>query len=64
MDTGEAEDRRSDTPMEVAMEMVTTVTPIAAETTGVTIFEAMERNKNGKRRGRSEAPATALAPRD
>jgi len=35
------------------------VTPIAAETAGATIFEPMERNENGKRRRRSEAPATA-----
>jgi hypothetical protein len=64
LDTGEAGDGRSDAPMDVAMEMATTVTPIAAETTGATIFEPMERNENGKRRRRSEASATALAPCD
>ena len=50
--------------MDVAMEMATTVTPIATETTGATIFEPMERNENGKRRRRSEAQATSLAPGD
>ena len=50
--------------MDVAMEMATMLTPIAAETTGATIFEPMERNENGKRRRRSKAPATALAPGD
>jgi len=52
LDTGEAGDRRSDAPVDVAMEMTT------AETAGATIFELMERNENGKRRRRSEAPAT------
>jgi len=47
--------------MDVAMEMVTAATSIAAETAGATIFEPMERNVNGKQRRRSEAPA---APRD
>jgi len=52
LDTGEAGDRRSDAPVDVAMEMTT------AETAGATMFEPMERNENGKRRRRSEAPAT------
>ena len=47
--------------MDVAMEMATAATSIAAETAGATIFEPMERNENGKRRRRSEAPA---APSD
>ena len=64
LDTGEAGDRRSDAPMDVAMEMVTTVTLIATETMGATIFEPLERNENGKQRRRSEAPATTLAPGD
>jgi hypothetical protein len=64
LDTGEAGDGRSNAPMDMAMVMVTTVTPIAEESTGATIVEPMERNENGKRRRRSEAPATALAPRD
>jgi hypothetical protein len=58
------EDRRSDAPLELPIEMATMVTPITAETTGATIFEPIERNQNGKRRRRSEAPATAMAPRD
>jgi len=43
------------------MEMATASTSIAAETTHGTIFEPIERNENGKRRRRSEAPA---APSD
>jgi len=42
------------------MEMATTATLIPAVTAGATIFEPMERNENGKRRRRSEAPATAV----
>jgi hypothetical protein len=64
LDAGEAGDGRSDAPMEVAMEMATGATPVAAETAGATIVEPMERNENGKRRRKSEAPATALAPSD
>jgi len=59
LSTGEAENGRSAAPMDVAMEMVTAATSIAAETAGATIFEQMERNKNGKQRWRSEAPAAA-----
>jgi len=58
LDTGEAGDRRSDVPKDVAMEMTTLATPTAVETAGATMFEPMERNENGKRRRRSEAPAT------
>jgi len=47
--------------MDVAMEMATAATPIAAETAGAAIFEPMERNENGKQRRRNEAPA---APSD
>jgi len=61
LDAGEAEKGRSDGPMHVAMEMATAATPIAAETAGAAIFEPIERNENGKRRRRSEAPA---APSD
>jgi hypothetical protein len=53
LDTGEAADGRSDAPMDMAMEVATAVTSIAA-------LEPMERNQNGKRR-RSEVPATAWA---
>jgi hypothetical protein len=52
LDTGEARDRKSDAPVDVATEMTT------AETAGATMFEPIERNENGKRRRRSEAPAT------
>jgi hypothetical protein len=58
LDTGEAADRRRNMPMDMAMEMVTAVRSIAAKTAGTTILEPMERNKNGKRRRRSEAPVT------
>ena len=61
LDSGEAENGRSDAPMDVAMEMATAATSITAETAGATIFQLMERNKNGKRRRRREAPA---APSD
>jgi len=47
--------------MDVAMEMATAAAAIAGETAGATIFEPMERNENGNRRKRSEAPA---APSD
>jgi hypothetical protein len=59
--TGEAQDRRNDPSMDVAMEMATAATPVTAETAGTTIVEPMERNENGKRRRRSEAVATAVA---
>jgi len=61
LDPGEAADGRSDAPMDVPMEMAT---PIAAETGGTTMVEPMERKDNGKRRRKSEAPLTALAPSD
>jgi len=64
LDTGEAGDGRSNAPMDVAMEMATAATPVAAETAGTTIVEPMERNENGKRRRRSEAVATAVDPSD
>ena len=44
-------------PTDVAMEMATAATSIAAETAGATIFQLMERKENGNRRRRSEAPA-------
>jgi len=47
--------------MDVAMEMATAATSIAAGTVGTTIFEMIERNKNRKWRSRSEALA---APSD
>jgi len=47
LDTGEAGDGRSNTPMDVAMEMATAATTTAAETAGGTIFERMESNENG-----------------
>jgi len=59
LNTGKAGDVRSDAPMDGAMEMATTATAIAAGTAGATIIELMERNENGKYRGRSEAPVTA-----
>ena len=47
-----------------AMEMVTTVTPIAAENIRATIFQLMETNEIRMRRRRSEAPASTLAPKN
>jgi len=45
--------------MDVAMEMVMTVTPTAAETVGATIFELMERNEKANWRRTSVAPVNA-----
>ena len=45
--------------MDMAMQMATTATCCAAETPGVTIFELMERNWNGKRCWRSQAPVAS-----
>jgi len=58
LNTGQPGDRRCDMPMDIAMEMTTAVTPTAVETAGTTIFQLMERNENGIRRRRSQAPAT------
>lgn len=63
-DRGEVGDGRSDIPMDEAMEMATTVTPITADTVRAAIFELMERNDNRQRRRRSEDLVTALAPTD
>jgi hypothetical protein len=59
-DTGEVGDRRSDARMNVAMEMVTALTTIAAETTCAIIFEPMVMNENGQQRRRSKAMANVL----
>jgi hypothetical protein len=65
LDTGEAGDGRSDAPKDVTMEMgATAATPVAVDTAGATTVEPMERNENGKRRRRSEALASAVAPSD
>ena len=61
LDTGKAADGRSDAPMDMTMEMATVVTSIAAGTAGEDTLEPMERNENGKRRRRSEVPASAWA---
>jgi len=58
LDTGEAAVRRSDAPVDVAMEMTPAATPTTAESAVATMFEPMERNENGQRRRRSEAPVT------
>jgi hypothetical protein len=58
LDAGKAENGKSDAPTDVAMEMAMGATSIAPETAGAIIFEPMERNENGKRRRRSEAPAS------
>jgi hypothetical protein len=50
--------------MDVAIEMATGVTPPAAGNAGECRFEPMERNENGKRRRKSEAPVTGLAHGD
>ena len=58
LDIEEVADGRCDAPMDMAMEMATAVTSIAAETAGPTIFEPMERNENRKRRRRSRMQRT------
>ena len=58
LDAGEAGNGRRDMPMDVAMEMATVATAMAAETAGANIFELMERNENRKRRRWSEDLAT------
>jgi len=42
LDTGEAADGRSDTPMDMAMEMARALTSIASETVGEDTLEPME----------------------
>jgi len=64
IETGEAGDERSDTPMDMATELATAATLIPAETTGKTRVEPLERNEIGKWRRRSEAVATTVAPSD
>jgi len=59
LDMGEAADRRSDTPMDMAMEMAPAVTSVATETAGKETPEPTKRNNNGKRRRMSEVQATA-----
>jgi hypothetical protein len=60
LDTGEAADGRSEVSMDLAMEMATAVTSIAAETAGEATLEPMEKNENGMRR-QSEVTATVWA---
>jgi len=54
-------DGMRDAPMDMAMEVVTAVTSITAETAGKDTLEPMERNENGKWRRRSEVPVIARA---
>ena len=61
LDAEQGGEERSDAPIDVAMEMVTAATSIAAETAATTILEPIGGNYNGKRTGRSQAPA---APSD
>jgi len=56
LEAGKAGNGRSDALMNVAMQMATEATSIAAETVGATIFEPMQRNENGKRSRRSDLP--------
>jgi len=54
-EAGDAGDGRSDAAMNMAIEVATAATSIAAETAGVIIFEPRERNESGKQTRRSEA---------
>jgi len=58
LDTGEAADRRSIAPVDVAMEMTTVATLTTPQTEGATMFKPVERNDNWPRRRRNEVPAT------
>jgi hypothetical protein len=58
LDMGEVADRRSNAPMDMAMEMAMVVTSITTETSGKETPELIGRKENGKRRRRSEVPAT------
>jgi hypothetical protein len=60
LDAGTAGDGRNDAPMVMAIEMAMAVNPIAVVTVGAATLEPMERNKNGKRRRWSKAPATII----
>jgi hypothetical protein len=50
LDTGEVGDWRRDGPMDDAREMAMAVTPAAAETSAVTIFEPTTENGEGAAR--------------
>jgi len=58
LDTGEARERRSDAPVDLAMKMTTAATATTAETAGVAVSGPMEKHENGKWRSKSEALAT------
>jgi hypothetical protein len=64
LDTRGAAEMRCNAPMDIAMEMTTAVTTVAAETAAKNTLDPMERNTNGKWRRRSEDPAAAWALRD
>jgi len=51
----------SDAPMDLAMDILTAVTPIDVETAGEDTLEPMDRKRNGMRRRRSEVPVAAWA---
>jgi len=63
-DTAEARGRRSDAPMDMAMEMAMAVTHITADTASTATLEPTESNKNMMRRRQSEALGSAIGPRD
>jgi hypothetical protein len=64
LERGGTADRRSDAPLDLAIEMQTAVTAIATETAGQDTLEPMERNENGMPRRRSEVPLPTWALRD
>jgi hypothetical protein len=64
LDSGEAADGSSDGPRDVAMEMVTAVISIAAETAGEDWLLPIDRTANGNLRRSCEVLATAWALRD
>ena len=61
LDTGEAADGSSDAPREMAMEIATALSSIAAETAGEDTLQPREKNANRKGKRRSDVLATAWA---
>jgi hypothetical protein len=56
LDAGDGGGGRSEAPLDMAIEMATAATSMAAETVGLTISELIMSNKNGKRKRKSAAP--------
>jgi len=62
LETGEAENGRSDARTDVGMGRAMAVTPIRVDPPGAAPLEPMERNKNGQQRRSSQALVSTLGP--